>query len=88
MVDETQVGERLARIETRLDSMDDNWKKHTAQDKEHYEKISGQVTQILIDRAMRRGEEKSLRRVAGWVSFCVATMISAAAYFVKHLMGG
>jgi hypothetical protein len=87
MVDD-KVGERLASIETELKIMNQQWEVHTAQDKDHYNEISGKVSQLLIDRAVRIGQEKGLRRVAGWVSFCVATLISVVAVFMSHLMGG
>jgi hypothetical protein len=85
---EEKIGERLVRIETQLKILSGQWEQHTEQDREHYAEISEKVTALLIDKAIRTGEDKGMRRVAGWISFCVATVISVAAVIVTHLMGG
>jgi len=85
---EHDVGERLVAIETELKLMNQQWKEHTEQDKDHYDEILEKVTALQIDKALRTGEDRGMRRVAGWVSFCVATLISAVALALNHMMGG
>ena len=88
MVDESIVGERLAKIETRLDSMDSAWRAHTQQDKEHYEEISKKVNQLLRDKAVRTGEERGVKRMVGTISVIVSGIVSGVAIFLKQFFGG
>ena len=82
------VGERLASIETRLNSMDDIWREHVQQDKEHYAEISEKVDRLLIDKAVREGEQKGVKRMVGTISIVVSGVVSGIVLFLRQFFGG
>ena len=75
---------RLAKIETTLGHLNETWKAHTEQDKEHYAEISGKVEQLLLEQARTEGERRVTKRLAGYVSLAVSTVIGLIIAFINH----
>lgn len=72
-------------FETKLGVLNALWEQHTEQDREQFEKLSGQmevidqkVTQILIREARRDGEIKGQRRTMIVLSGVVSLLVSVA----------